>query len=237
MRTADLVIEAVPETLELKRKVYAGIEPKMKPGAILATNTSSIPLEELRTGLTRPDHLVGLHFFNPVSRMQLVEVVSHEQVLTEVLARARAFLGRIDRLPAPVKSAPGFLVNRALTPYMLEAMVMLSEGIKRETIDAAAVDFGMPMGPIELADTVGLDICLEVAKTLKASLDSRLPDPGANALRQSRRGRARPQDRQGPLRMEATRLRLAQPLALDKRERTDRAGEGPRGAEAHARDD
>jgi 3-hydroxyacyl-CoA dehydrogenase / enoyl-CoA hydratase / 3-hydroxybutyryl-CoA epimerase len=181
VRTADLVIEAVPETLELKRKVYAAIEPKMKPGAILATNTSSIPLEELRTGLARPDHLVGLHFFNPVSRMQLVEVVSHAQASTEALARARAFLGRIDRLPAPVKSAPGFLVNRALTPYMLEAMVMLSEGIKRETIDAAAVDFGMPMGPIELADTVGLDICLEVAKTLKASLDGRLPDP-AQAL-------------------------------------------------------
>ena len=152
VRSADLVIEAVPETLELKRKVYAAIEPKMQPGAILATNTSSIPLEELRDGLQRPDHLVGLHFFNPVSRMQLVEVVSHDQVAPDVLAQARAFLGRIDRLPAPVKSAPGFLVNRALTPYMLEAMVMLDEGIKRETIDAAAEDFGMPMGPIELAD-------------------------------------------------------------------------------------
>ncbi len=138
VRSADLVIEAVPETLELKRKVYAAIEPKMRPGAILATNTSSIPLEELRTGLQRPDQLVGLHFFNPVSRMQLVEVVSHDQVSADVLAKARAFLGRIDRLPAPVKSAPGFLVNRALTPYMLEAMVMLDEGVKRETIDAAA---------------------------------------------------------------------------------------------------
>jgi 3-hydroxyacyl-CoA dehydrogenase / enoyl-CoA hydratase / 3-hydroxybutyryl-CoA epimerase len=177
VRTADLVIEAVPETLDLKRKVYAEIEPKMKPAAILATNTSSIPLEELRTGLARPDHLVGLHFFNPVSRMQLVEVVSHDQASADVVSRSRAFLGRIDRLPAPVKSAPGFLVNRALTPYMLEAMVMLNEGIKRETIDAAAVDFGMPMGPIELADTVGLDICLEVAKTLKASLERPLPDP------------------------------------------------------------
>jgi 3-hydroxyacyl-CoA dehydrogenase/enoyl-CoA hydratase/3-hydroxybutyryl-CoA epimerase len=174
--SADLVIEAVPETLELKRKVYAAIEPKMKPGAILATNTSSIPLEQLREGLQRPDHLVGVHFFNPVSRMQLVEVVSHDQVSTDVLAKARAFLGRIDRLPAPVKSAPGFLVNRALTPYMLEAMVMLGEGKKRETIDAAAVEFGMPMGPIELADTVGLDICLHVADMLKASLDKPMPD-------------------------------------------------------------
>jgi 3-hydroxyacyl-CoA dehydrogenase/enoyl-CoA hydratase/3-hydroxybutyryl-CoA epimerase len=176
VRSADLVIEAVPEKLELKRKVYAATEPKMKPGAILATNTSSIPLEELRVGLRRPNHLVGLHFFNPVSRMQLVEVVSHDQVWSEVLVKARAFLGRIDRLPAPVKSAPGFLVNRALTPYMLEAMVMLGEGLKRETIDAAAESFGMPMGPIELADTVGLDICLHVAEMLKASLDRPMPD-------------------------------------------------------------
>jgi len=176
VRFADLVIEAVPETLELKRKVYAATEPKMKAGAILATNTSSIPLQELREGLQRPDHLVGVHFFNPVSRMQLVEVVSHDQVAPDVLVKARAFLGRIDRLPAPVKSAPGFLVNRALTPYMLEAVVMLNDKVQRETIDAAAVDFGMPMGPIELADTVGLDICLHVAEMLKASLDRPMPD-------------------------------------------------------------
>jgi 3-hydroxyacyl-CoA dehydrogenase/enoyl-CoA hydratase/3-hydroxybutyryl-CoA epimerase len=177
VRSADLVVEAVPEALDLKRKVHAAIEPRMKPGAILATNTSSIPLEELRTALERPDRFVGLHFFNPVSRMQVVEVVSHDQLSPAVALEARAFLGRIDRLPAPVKSAPGFLINRALTPYMLEAMVMLSEGVKRETIDAAAVDFGMPMGPIELADIVGLDICLHVAGTLKASLDRPFPEP------------------------------------------------------------
>jgi 3-hydroxyacyl-CoA dehydrogenase/enoyl-CoA hydratase/3-hydroxybutyryl-CoA epimerase len=177
VRAADLVIEAVPEKLELKREVYAATEPKMRPDAILATNTSSIPLEQLRTGLQRPGQLVGLHFFNPVSRMQLVEVVSHDQVSEDALAKSRAFLGRIDRLPAPVKSAPGFLVNRALTPYMLEALMMLEEGIKRETIDASAERFGMPMGPIELADTVGLDICLHVAETLKAALDRPLPDP------------------------------------------------------------
>src|SRR6185312_15498118 len=169
--TADLIIEAVPEKLDLKQKVYAGIEPKMKPGAILATNTSSIPLQQLREGLQRPERLVGVHFFNPVSRMQLVEVVSHDGVAPEVLAAMRAFLGRIDRLPAPVKSAPGFLVNRALTPYLLEAMLMLDAGMKRETIDAAAVAFGMPMGPIELADTVGLDICLHVAEMLRSSLN------------------------------------------------------------------
>jgi 3-hydroxyacyl-CoA dehydrogenase/enoyl-CoA hydratase/3-hydroxybutyryl-CoA epimerase len=174
--TADLVIEAVPEVLELKRKVYAGIEPRMRPDAILATNTSSIPLEQLREGLQRPQRLVGVHFFNPVSRMQLVEVVSHDQVAPEVLQAARAFLGRIDRLPAPVKSAPGFLVNRALTPYLLEAMVLFDEGVKRETIDAAAENFGMPVGPIELADEVGLDICMHVAETLKAGLERKMPD-------------------------------------------------------------
>ena len=174
--TADLIIEAVPEVLDLKRKIFAGIEPKMKPDAILATNTSSIPLEQLREGLPKPERLVGIHFFNPVSRMQLVEVVSHDKVADDVLADARAFLGRIDRLPAPVKSAPGFLVNRALTPYLLEALVMLDAGMKKETIDKAAEDFGMPMGPIELADEVGLDICLHVAEMLRGSLNRDMPD-------------------------------------------------------------
>src|SRR6185312_14020227 len=174
--SADLIIEAVPEKLDLKQKVYAGIEPKMRQGAILATNTSSIPLEQLREGLKRPERLIGIHFFNPVSRMQLVEVVSHDTVADSVLAAARAFLGGIDRLPAPVKSEPGFLVNRALTPYMLEAMVMFDEGIKKEAIDKAAEDFGMPMGPIELADQVGLDICLHVAEMLKSNLKREMPD-------------------------------------------------------------
>jgi 3-hydroxyacyl-CoA dehydrogenase/enoyl-CoA hydratase/3-hydroxybutyryl-CoA epimerase len=175
--TADLIIEAVPEILDLKRKVFAGIEPKMKPDAILATNTSSIPLEQLCEGLPRPERLVGIHFFNPVSRMQLVEVVSHDKVADTVLADARAFLGRIDRLPAPVKSAPGFLVNRALTPYLLEALVMLDGGMKKETIDKAAEEFGMPMGPIELADEVGLDICLHVADMLRGSVGREMPAP------------------------------------------------------------
>jgi 3-hydroxyacyl-CoA dehydrogenase / enoyl-CoA hydratase / 3-hydroxybutyryl-CoA epimerase len=174
--SADLIIEAVPEALSLKQKVYAGIEPKLKPGAILATNTSSIPLEQLREGLKRPERLIGIHFFNPVSRMELVEVVIHDKVADDVQSAAHAFLGKIDRLVAPVKSAPGFLVNRALTPYLLEAMVMLDQGMKKETIDKAAEDFGMPMGPIELADQVGLDICLHVAEMLRASLKREMPD-------------------------------------------------------------
>jgi 3-hydroxyacyl-CoA dehydrogenase / enoyl-CoA hydratase / 3-hydroxybutyryl-CoA epimerase len=175
VRNADLIIEAVPEKLELKQKVYAGLEPKMKPGAILATNTSSIPLQDLRSTLKSPERLVGLHFFNPVSRLQLVEVVSHDRTDPQMLKEALAFVGAIDRLPLPVKSSPGFLVNRALTPYMLEAMVMLDERIDKLTIDAAAEKFGMPMGPIELADQVGLDICLAVGDMLRSKFGDSLP--------------------------------------------------------------
>jgi 3-hydroxyacyl-CoA dehydrogenase/enoyl-CoA hydratase/3-hydroxybutyryl-CoA epimerase len=175
-RHADLVIEAAPEKIELKQSLYAKVEPLIKPGAVLATNTSSIPLEKLREGLQRPERLVGLHFFNPVSRMQLVEVVRHDGLDPKVEAAARAFVGVIDRLPAPTKSAPGFIVNRALTPYLIEAMAMLDEGVAKETIDKAAEDFGMPMGPIELADQVGLDICLAVADMLKRELNWAMPD-------------------------------------------------------------
>ena len=175
VRGADLIIEAVPEKLELKQKVYAAIEPKMKPGAILATNTSSIPLQDLRTTLAKPERLLGLHFFNPVSRLQLVEVVSHDGTDATLHKQALAFVGAIDRLPLPVKSSPGFLVNRALTPYMLEAMVMLDEGIDQTVIDAAAKKFGMPMGPIELADQVGLDICLDVGDMLRSKFGDALP--------------------------------------------------------------
>lgn len=173
VRQADLVIEAVAEKEGVKRRVYEEIAPRMKPGAILATNTSSIPLESLREGLLFAERFVGLHFFNPVTRMQLVEIVTHDAVSEETLSRARAFCGDISRLPAPVRSAPGFLVNRALTPYLVEAFLMFDEGVPKEVIDRAARDFGMPMGPMELADRVGLDICLEVARMLK----ERLPDP------------------------------------------------------------
>src|SRR6202043_2765294 len=174
-RNADLIIEAVPEKLELKQRVYAGLEPRMKPGAILATNTSSIPLQDLRTTLKSPERLVGLHFFNPVPRLQLVEVVSHDGSDPQRLKEALAFVGAIDRLPLLVKSSPGFVVNRALTPYMLEAMVMLDEGIDKIMIDAAAEKFGMPMGPIELADQVGLDICLAVGDMLRSKFGDLLP--------------------------------------------------------------
>src|SRR4029078_5329541 len=147
----------------------------MKPGAILSTNTSSIPLQDLRTSLKSPERLLGLHFFNPVSRLQLVEVVSHDSSDPHRLPEALAFFGAIDRLPIAVKSSPGFVVNRALTPYMLEAMMMLDEKIYKNVIDAAATKFGMPVGPVELADQVGLDICLAVGDMLRSKFGDLLP--------------------------------------------------------------
>ncbi|HEX3097972.1 MAG TPA: 3-hydroxyacyl-CoA dehydrogenase NAD-binding domain-containing protein [Usitatibacter sp.] len=163
---ADVVIEAIVENAEVKRKLFAQVEPRMKPGAILASNTSSIPLQELDGVLARPERLVGLHFFNPVAQMMLVEVVEGSRTSPATMAIGQAFARQIDKLPLPCKSAPGFLVNRVLSPYLNEAMIMLDEGIAAETLDAAAKDFGMPMGPIELADMVGLDICWAVGQEL-----------------------------------------------------------------------
>lgn len=174
---ADLILEAVPENAEIKHAVYARCEERMKDGAILATNTSSILLQALTGELKRPERFCGIHFFNPVAQMPLVELVTHDGLDPSVQSRALAFIEALDKLPLPVRSAPGFLVNRALTPYMMEAFVLRAEGVKPETIDAAAEDFGMPMGPIELADRVGLDVGLHVAKVLKRDLPSRpLPD-------------------------------------------------------------
>jgi len=164
---ADLIIEAIVENAEIKRKLFAGLEPRMKEGAILATNTSSIPLQELSGVLAKPERLVGLHFFNPVAQMMLVEIVEGPQTSPEVMQAGQAFARQIDKLPLPCRSAPGFLVNRVLSPYLMEAMLMLDEGIPAEAIDAAAKDFGMPMGPIELADMVGLDICWAVGHELQ----------------------------------------------------------------------
>ena len=163
---ADFVIEAIVENAEVKRKLFAAIEPRMKADAILATNTSSIPLQELAGALARPERLVGLHFFNPVAQMMLVEIVQGPRTAPEVMQAGQAFTRAIDKLPLPCKSAPGFLVNRVLSPYLLEAMLMVEEGLSPETVDAAARDFGMPMGPIELADMVGLDICAAVGQEL-----------------------------------------------------------------------
>jgi len=173
---ADIVIEAIFEDCEVKRELYRSIEPKMKQSALLATNTSSIRLEDLSSALQRPERLVGLHFFNPVALMPLVEIIRGENSSELAVQQALAFGKDISKLPLAVKSSPGFLVNRILMPYILEAVTMVDEGIPAEAIDKAATGFGMPMGPIELADTVGLDICKHVAEILSAALDIQLPD-------------------------------------------------------------
>jgi 3-hydroxyacyl-CoA dehydrogenase/enoyl-CoA hydratase/3-hydroxybutyryl-CoA epimerase len=163
---ADVIIEAIYENVEAKRALFEAIDRRAKADAILATNTSSIPLEDIAIALHNPGRLIGLHFFNPVARMMLVEVVAGRDSDPALVARGAAFVRAIDKLPLPVKSAPGFLVNRVLAPYLMTAMRCVDEGITPEVVDEAAVAFGMPMGPIELADTVGLDICLAVGRML-----------------------------------------------------------------------
>ena len=172
---ADVVIEAIFENAAAKTDLYRLLEPRMKPTAVLATNTSSIPLEELAGVLERPERFVGLHFFNPVARMLLVEVVTTPGTAADAVDRALAFVGAIKRLPLPVKSSPGFLVNRILMPYLMEAVTLEGEGVSAADIDRAAVAFGMPMGPVLLADTVGLDICLSVARILGAHFGAGVP--------------------------------------------------------------
>jgi len=174
---ADLVIEAIIESPEPKRALYAEVEPKLKPGALLTTNTSSIPLTELRGHIARPAQFAGLHYFNPVAMMPLVEIIHHDGMAPETQQRLAAFSKAIDKLPVPVAGTPGFLVNRVLFPYMLEAMTAHAEGIPGPAIDRAAVRFGMPMGPIELIDTVGLDVAAGVGKELAPFLG--LPIPAA----------------------------------------------------------
>jgi 3-hydroxyacyl-CoA dehydrogenase/enoyl-CoA hydratase/3-hydroxybutyryl-CoA epimerase len=166
VRHADVIIEAIFENLEVKQKLFADVEARAKPGAILATNTSSLKLADIARTMKDPSRLVGLHFFNPVPQLQLVEVVKGDATDPELAQRGAAFVRQIDKLPLPVKDAPGFLVNRVLGPYMANAFRMLDAGVKAETIDKAATTFGMPMGPIELADTVGLDICAAAGKAL-----------------------------------------------------------------------
>ncbi|MEM9302067.1 MAG: 3-hydroxyacyl-CoA dehydrogenase NAD-binding domain-containing protein [Pseudomonadota bacterium] len=186
---ADLVLEAIFENLEAKQALFQDCEPRMKESAILATNTSSIPLQDLRSVLERPERLIGLHFFNPVAKMLLLEIVRHDQLDPAIEERAGGFAKMIERLPVPVASTPGFLVNRILMPYLLEAFKLHQEGVPAPVIDKAAKKFGMPMGPIELADQVGLDVAASVAKVLAEAFGFDIPDDIDGMVEGGKRGK------------------------------------------------
>ena len=187
--SADLAIEAIYENADAKRALYATIEPKFQGNQILASNTSSIPLNELREGLAAPQRFLGLHFFNPVAQMPLVEVVRHDQLDPATEKRALAFCKALGKLPLAVQGTPGFLVNRILMPYLLESMRLYSEGVPGAVLDREAKRFGMPMGPIELADTVGLDVCAAVGKELAPFLGLEVPAGLDEKLAEGKRGK------------------------------------------------
>ena len=187
--SAQLAIEAIHENPEAKQAVYRTLEPNMANDALIATNTSSIPLDELRGAFAQPQRFLGLHFFNPVAQMPLVEVVRHDALDAGIEKRALAWVKAIGKLPLPVKGTPGFLVNRILMPYLLEAVRCHAEGIPDPVIDRAAKRFGMPMGPIELADTIGLDVALSVGRELGPFLKLELPDGIADKVEGGKRGK------------------------------------------------
>jgi 3-hydroxyacyl-CoA dehydrogenase/enoyl-CoA hydratase/3-hydroxybutyryl-CoA epimerase len=173
---SDVVIEAIIEDLGAKQSLFENVERQARADTILATNTSTIRIEEIAANLEHPERVVGLHFFNPVARMPLVEVIRAENTDPGVVDRALAFVTQIGKLPLPCASAPGFLVNRILMPYMLESLLAHQDGHAIETIDAAAREFGMPMGPIELGDRVGLDIALNSARIMAESVGHEPPE-------------------------------------------------------------
>jgi 3-hydroxyacyl-CoA dehydrogenase / enoyl-CoA hydratase / 3-hydroxybutyryl-CoA epimerase len=187
--SADLAIEAIYENAAAKRELYGKIEPQFQADEILASNTSSIPLDQLREGLEAPKRFLGLHFFNPVAQMPLVEVVRHDRLDPAIEKRALAFCKAIGKLPVAVKGTPGFLVNRILMPYLLEAMRLYSEGVPGAVLDREARKFGMPMGPIELADTVGLDVCASVGKELAPFLGLEMPPGLDDKIEAGKRGK------------------------------------------------
>lgn len=186
---ADVIIEAVFEKLEVKHTVIKGIEEKAKSTALIASNTSSIPLDAMSTVMKNPERLVGIHYFNPVSKMELVEVVASEKTSKEIQKQAMAFVGQIGKLPLPVRSVPGFLVNRILMPYLMEAVFLLQEGWAPEEIDQEAKAFGMLMGPVELADVVGMDVCLMVAENLIAQNGGEVPELLYEMVKEGKLGR------------------------------------------------
>ncbi len=167
----DIVIEAIVENLEVKKNVLSAIESQVSNDAIIATNTSALSIDKMAECLDRPSNFVGIHFFNPVHKMKLVEVVKGKNTSDETVHRAVKFVQQIGKLPVVVKDSPGFVVNRILVPYLAKAAELLQEpGICMEQIDSTIVNFGMPMGPFRLMDEIGLDVCYHVAEDLKVRL-------------------------------------------------------------------
>ena len=170
----DLVIEAVLEKIEVKRLAFSELADRLRNDCIIASNTSAIPIDELAEASGRPKRFIGIHFFNPVHKMPLVEIVYGTKTAPEVIAAAVEFAKQLKKIPIIVKGAPGFLVNRLLMPYLNEAGVLLGDGISVESIDEAMLDFGMPMGPLRLLDEVGIDVAYDVARELAEAFHDRM---------------------------------------------------------------
>ncbi len=186
---ADLVIEAIFENAEAKQALYVDLQERMKEDCILATNTSSIRLEDLRAVYDKPRRFIGLHFFNPVAQLPLVEVIRCDDTEQSALDVAFAFVKAIGKFPLECRSSPGFVVNRILAPYMAEAMMLAAAGVPLAAIDEAAERFGMPMGPIELIDSVGLDVAMHVSKVLGDAFDRQVPDVLSGKVERGELGR------------------------------------------------
>lgn len=176
---ADLVVEAIVEDAGAKQDLFAAVEPRMADDAILATNTSTIPVTKLAERLERPERFAGLHFFNPVRKMPLIEVIRGAETSDATIDRLVAYSKRLGKTPVVVNDGPGFLVNRLLLPYMNEAALLAEEGVPIKKIDRAAKAFGMPMGPLELHDVVGLDTCLHAGRVMHAAFGDRIAPAGA----------------------------------------------------------
>ena len=173
LRDVQIVIEAASEKLEIKKKIFAELAANTPETTILATNTSALPIAELAESTGAPARVVGLHFFNPVSRMKLIEVVVGKTTADETRERALAFARQIGKLPVLVQDSPGFLVNRVLFPYLLDAAEMFQNGVSAEEIDNALLEWGMPMGPLRLIDEIGIDITVDIAATLEKAFGAR----------------------------------------------------------------
>ncbi len=173
LRDVQIVIEAASEKLEIKKKIFAELAVETSEKAVLATNTSALPIDELATSTGSPARVVGLHFFNPVSRMKLIEVVIGRQASDGIRERALAFARQIGKLPVVVQDSPGFLVNRVLFPYLLDAAEQFQNGVSAEEIDRALLEWGMPMGPVRLIDEIGIDITVDIADTLEKAYGAR----------------------------------------------------------------